>query len=66
MTHDQPRRARRTKIVFSIGPSTDSEEILETLMSAHFVDVCRINMAHANHDYVLKVCRRIRSIGEKI
>ena len=66
MTHNPPRRARRTKIVFTIGPSTDSEEILETLMSVHFVDVCRINMAHSNHDYVRKVCRRIRSIGEKI
>ena len=66
MIHNPPRRARRTKIVFTIGPSTDSEEILETLMSVHFVDVCRINMAHANHDYVRKVCRHIRSIGEKI
>ena len=35
-------------------------------MSVHFVNVCRINMAHANQDYVRKVCRRIRSIGEKI
>lgn len=66
MTQKHTRRARRTKIVFTIGPSTDSEEMLETLMSEHFVDVCRINMAHANHDYVRTVCRRIRAIGEKI
>lgn len=66
MTQNHTRRARRTKIVFTIGPSTDSEEMLETLMSEHFVDVCRINMAHANHDYVRTVCRRIRTIGEKI
>jgi len=66
MTHNPLRRMLRTKTVFTIGPSTDSEEILETLMSVHFVNVCRINMAHANQDYVRKVCRRIRSIGEKI
>jgi pyruvate kinase len=66
MTQNPTRRARRTKIVFTIGPSTDSEAMLETLMSVHFVDVCRINMAHANHDYVRTVCRRIRNIGEKI
>ena len=66
MTQNPPRRARRTKIVFTIGPSTDSEEMLETLMSVHFVDVCRINMAHANHDYVRTICRRIRNLGEKV
>ncbi len=66
MTEHHHRRARRTKIVFTIGPATDSEEMLETLMSVHFVDVCRINMAHADHDYVRTVCQRIRSIGEKV
>jgi len=66
MTEHHNRRARRTKIVFTIGPSTDSVEMLEQLMSVHFVDVCRINMAHADHDYVRTVCRRIRDIGEKV
>lgn len=56
---------RRTKIIFTIGPSTDSEEMLERLMGEHFVDICRINMAHADHDYVRQVCSRIRAIEQK-
>lgn len=66
MTQETQRQPRRTKIVFTVGPSTDSEEMLESLMSEHFVDVCRINMAHADHDYVRMVCGRIRTIGEKV
>ncbi len=66
MELDQHRRPRRTKIIFTIGPATDSEEILERLMSEFFVDICRINMAHADHEYVRTVVRRIRSIGDRI
>ena len=66
MELDQQRKPRRTKIIFTIGPATDSEEILEKLMSEYFVDICRINMAHANHDYVRTVTRRIHQIGEKL
>ena len=55
MELDQQRKPRRTKIIFTIGPATDSEEMLEKLMSEYFVDICRINMAHANHDYVRTV-----------
>jgi pyruvate kinase len=66
MELDQQRKPRRTKIIFTIGPATDSEEMLEKLMSEYFVDICRINMAHANHDYVRTVARRIHQIGEKL
>lgn len=66
MELDHQRKPRRTKIIFTIGPATDSEEMLEKLMGEYFVDICRINMAHANHDYVRTVARRIRKIGEKL
>ncbi len=65
MEINSQRIPRRTKVIFTIGPATDSEEMLETLMTEYFVDVCRINMAHANHDYVRTVVRRIRKIEEK-
>ncbi len=65
MDLEQHRRPRRTKIIFTIGPSTDSEEILERLMSEYYVDICRINMAHADHEYVRTVVRRIRKIGDR-
>lgn len=66
MYQDPHRIPRRTKIVFTIGPATDSEEMLEKLIGTHFVDICRINMAHANHDYVRTVVRRIRKVGERL
>jgi len=66
MIADTRRIPRRTKVVFTIGPSTDSEEILELLIGTHFVDVCRINMAHANHEYVRKIVQRIRAVSDRI
>lgn len=39
--------------------------MLEKLMGEYFVDICRINMAHADHDYVRTVCRKIRAIEQK-
>lgn len=60
------RIARRTKIIFTIGPATDSEEALEKMIGEYYVDICRINMAHANHDYVRTVVRRIRKVSERL
>ena len=53
---------RRTKIIFTVGPATESEETLEKLIR-NGVDVCRINMAHATHEWTREVIRRIRSAG---
>ena len=44
----------------TIGPLTD-EEMSKIINEG--VDVCRINMAHANHDWV-KDFLRIRSVGK--
>ncbi len=66
MYQDPHRIPRRTKIIFTIGPATDSEEMLESLIGEHYVDICRINMAHADHDYVRKVVRRVRKVGERL
>ena len=56
---------RHTKIIFTIGPATESEEMLESLIQEG-VDVCRINMAHANHEWTLNTVKRIRKISEKV
>lgn len=63
---DRHKRVRRNKIIFTIGPATDSEEMLRKMIGEHFVDICRINMAHANHDYVRTVVRRIRKIEDEL
>jgi pyruvate kinase len=56
---------RRTKIIFTIGPATESEEMLEKLILAG-ADVCRINMAHATREWTRMIIRRIRAVGERV
>ena len=41
---------RHTKVIATIGPATESREMLKKLIESH-VDVFRINMAHADHDW---------------
>jgi pyruvate kinase len=59
---------RRTKIVFTIGPATAKESVLEELITEG-ADICRLNMAHASHDWVRetvgllrKVCARVNKL----
>lgn len=56
---------RRTKIVFTLGPATESEAMLEQLIAGG-ADVVRLNMAHASHDWTRKIIRRIRAVSERI
>ena len=62
---DSSRRPRSTKIVFTLGPATESEEMLEQLILAG-ADVARLNMAHANHEWTRKIVRRIRSVSQRV
>jgi pyruvate kinase len=56
---------RRTKIVFTLGPASQSEEMLEKLILAG-ADVARLNMAHGNHEWTRAVIRRIRAVSKKV
>lgn len=56
---------RRTKIIFTLGPATESEEMLEKIILAG-ADVARLNMAHANHEWCRTVIRRIRAVSAKV
>ncbi len=56
---------RRTKIIFTLGPSTESEQKLEEIIRAG-ADVARINMAHAKHEWTRGIIRRIRSVSQKV
>ncbi len=56
---------RRTKIIFTIGPATENEDVLGKVLRAG-ADVCRINMAHATHDWTRQVIRRIRTVSHQI
>ncbi len=56
---------RRTKIIFTLGPATESEQMLEQLIRAG-ADVVRLNMAHAKHEWTRSVIRRIRSVSQRL
>jgi len=51
---------RRTKIVSTLGPATDSAEMIGKLMDAG-VNVFRLNMSHAPHDWIRRVVKDIRA-----
>src|SRR3954470_14621439 len=56
---------RRTKIIFTLGPATESEEMLEKMIRAG-ADIIRLNMAHAKHEWTRQVIRRIRAVSKRI
>lgn len=55
---------RRTKIIFTVGPATESDEMLDRMIAAG-VDICRINMAHATGEWTRTVVRRIRAASQR-
>src|SRR5580693_1364109 len=56
---------RRTKIIFTLGPATESEEMLEKMLLAG-ADIVRLNMAHAKHDWTRQIIRRIRAVSARV
>ena len=56
----QTSALRRTKIVATLGPATDSPEMLGKLMDAG-VAIFRLNMSHAKHDWVRRVVKDARA-----
>src|SRR5271155_870238 len=56
---------RHTKIIATVGPSTESRERLAQMIVAG-VDVIRLNMAHGTGEWVLSVVKRIRECSKEI
>jgi pyruvate kinase len=59
------RETRLTKIVFTIGPATESESVLERLIQRG-VDVCRFNMAHADEAWFRRTVQRVKRCCERV
>lgn len=51
---------RRTKIVATLGPATSSAEMIARMIEGG-MNVARLNMSHAPHDWVRQVVRDIRA-----
>ncbi len=56
---------RRTKIVCTIGPATNSEELLERLMRAG-MNVARLNFSHGKQQDHALVIERLRTLSDRL
>ena len=56
---------RRTKIIATLGPATDSPEMIERLIRAG-MDIARINMSHASRDQVRRLVASVREIAGRL
>ena len=59
-----PATERRTKIIATLGPATNSPEMIEALVRAR-VNVFRLNMSHATHEQVRQLVELIRKISSE-
>jgi pyruvate kinase len=53
---------RKTKIIATLGPVSESPENLKALIEAG-VNVFRLNMSHATHEWVREIVPRIRKVA---
>lgn len=59
------KNIKKTKIVATLGPASDTEEMLEKML-LNGVNVFRINFSHANHENVERKIKMIRSLAERM
>jgi len=53
---------RKTKLIVTLGPATESEEIIGQLLDGG-ANVFRLNMSHAKHDWAHEMARRVRKLS---
>ena len=56
---------KKTKIVCTIGPASDSLETLKTLMQSG-MNVCRLNFSHGSHEEHLQRIKNIKQAREEL
>lgn len=56
---------RKTKIISTLGPATQSPERIRALIEAG-VNVFRLNMSHASHDWAREVVKNIREQSQDL
>ena len=55
------RRNRRVKIVATLGPASNNEDMIRRLFEAG-ADVFRVNMSHATHDGLRDIHAIVRKL----
>lgn len=56
---------RKTKIICTIGPATDTFDHLQELYRAG-MNVVRLNMSHGDHESHLKIIKAVRTLNKKV
>ena len=56
---------RKTKIICTLGPASDTPEMMEKLMKAG-MNVARFNFSHGDHEEQLGKLNTLRSVREKL
>ncbi len=56
---------RKTKIICTLGPATESADVLHAMIEAG-ANVFRLNMSHATHEWVRMIVPRIRAIAKEL
>jgi len=59
------KKRRKTKIVCTIGPASESPQILEVLIQAG-MNVARLNFSHGTHEEHLRKIKTIRQISDRL
>src|SRR5271156_5047428 len=57
-------RARRAKIVATLGPASSTPEIFRQLVRAG-LDVARLNFSHGTHEQKAELIRMVRTISKE-
>jgi len=59
------RRRRKTKILATLGPASNTKPMMKALFDAG-VDVFRINMSHTSHDMLGQMVADLRSLADDV
>ena len=58
-------QSKKTKIVCTMGPATESEDVLRQLIKAG-MNVARFNFSHGSHDYHRAGVARVRKVSAEL
>ena len=55
---------KKTKIICSVGPASDSAEVMSEMVN-NGMDCARINLSHATYDGILETIEVVRQVREE-